>query len=35
MVDFPDPDRPTIAVQELDGMVMDTPFKTGTVGRDG
>lgn len=35
MVDFPDPDRPTSAVQELRGIVIETFFNTSVVGREG
>lgn len=35
MVDLPDPDRPTIAVQEFPAMLMDTFFRTSVRGRDG
>lgn len=35
MVDFPDPERPTIAVHEFAGMVMDTSRRTSASGREG
>lgn len=35
IVDFPEPERPTIAVQELAGIVMDTSRRTGASGREG
>jgi hypothetical protein len=35
IVDFPDPERPTIAVQELSGISMEIFRRTGASGRDG
>ena len=34
-MDFPDPDRPTSAVQELGGIEIETFFNTDVVGREG